>query len=187
MKAFENGVMNTANDITKNVSGVLLDNENKPMLQNPGLLVTPIGLSDSKVYAGRKNSDAYNMRLATADDHEVYVCDPHAVASVSGLAGTYNMGAQTLGVPMPEGELCCYVRLDNYDTGKWGDENFSATITTEKYATVAAGYWVPTATKPTGGIFFEIAFPEPFAEAMNNNGSGYYGKVFVLPKVVTTP
>lgn len=136
-----------------------------------GMICAKGSRTESKAFTGIKNRGTYEMTAATATTTELYVCDPH----YTDLAPTSNgenvfAGANTLELTIPAGYEMRYEKLVPGMEYVFGDGNFSTAPTisegaiTTKYATVAAGMLVATATKPTSGVYFEITDAMNFTE-----------------------
>ncbi|MHC1722453.1 MAG: hypothetical protein AB9836_04510 [Aminipila sp.] len=179
MKHFEIGLMNTENDNRVVCGGILVDPEksNAEIEGYQGILVTPVKLAPSKAYPGINNKNMYYMKKATATDKEVYVMAPDIPNKVQAPYGTYNMGAQTAGIPIPAGTPVRCVLLQKFSTGTWASGNFAAEVGTKKFATITNGDLTPADAAPTSGIYVEILEPTSFTIANRGGGNGYYCKV----------
>lgn len=157
------------------IAGVLVNSSDKEIDADKGLICAKKSLMDSRAYAGRKNPNTWNMKAATASDTEVYVCAPQITDVAKNTNGNVAyVGANTLMITAPAGIITRYEKLVPGYMYAFGSGCFStAPDTSKKFATIADGKLVATATEPTSGVYFKIDEAVNFAEGTRKSLSGY--------------
>ena len=130
---------------------------------------------------GVYNENAYvvtDALAATVATTPIYACNPYDVSLVHDgvTGGNFAIGANTLGIPAPEGRDATYtlIRFNERDIYRFGVGNLSATLSTNLYLTIANGQLVPAAAAPTtaGLPYFKVVGTGNFTEG-NQQGGGY--------------
>ena len=99
----------------------------------------------------------YYMTMAANGAARPYFCNPGDVQRVAAGEQLYAVGVDTLGLGAPAGRLATYTEGKEGEVYAFGPGNFSTLVTTtNKYATIANGLLVGTATEPTSGWYFEL-------------------------------
>lgn len=178
--AFELRVSNHMFDTTKNITGKF--QEGSPAADAvcaAGFLVVPGDKLPNEGYADLVNENAYIMGAAAATAEAIYACNTFNVQELTDAFGNaYKVGTNTLGLAIPAGQRGTYTRLDEGDILRLGVGNFSAAISTNKFATVGAsanaGKLVPAASAPTatGTWYFSIEGSGNFTQGAYS-GFGY--------------
>lgn len=189
--AFEVKVTNASRNGTQNVAGKFGTGTGESFIAadcSAGWLCTQNGLIPSEGYKTVKtpilNGNTWYYNAATdgksgsmyGDHTGIYAFNNYDVNKVYSGDLQYNLGLKTLGVGLPAGNRGDFTELIVGEQYKWGAGNFSAVPTADqKYATIAAGRFTPTATLPaTGtGVYAEILRTEAFNEGTEFFGTGY--------------
>lgn len=152
-----------------------------------GFICTSAGLTVSEGYAsyGILNGNTHNFVAAATGsvdgnpgDHTgLYVCNTHNVQQIKdALGNVYNVGANTMGLPLPAGERCAFTELIVGERYKWGSGNFSTLPTADgdTFATISNGLWVAADEAPTdGSVYAVIEREEGFERGTRYAFDGY--------------
>lgn len=162
---------------TLRIGGIFVDSGDDEAEVAKGTLCVRTGLADSKAYAGKKNPNSWIMKVAGATDTEIYAAAPHATDGGKNSNGIISyFGANTLEIVTPAGSMIGYERMVDGYMYNFGEGNFSTQPdlgeAAKKYATIADGKLVATATKPTTGVYFEVLRAVTFTEG-TRSASGY--------------
>ena len=168
-------------DTTKNITGKF--QEGSPAADAvcaAGFLVVPGDKLPNEGYADLVNENAYIMvAAASATAEAIYACNTFNVQELTDAFGNaYKVGTNTLGLAIPAGQRGTYTRLDEGEILRFGVGNFTAAISTNKFATLGAstnaGKLVPAASAPTatGTWYFSIEGSGNFTQGAYS-GFGY--------------
>lgn len=188
---FEVTVSNSPRNQTQNVAGYFGTGTAEAFVGavcEAGTLCVQLNLTNSLGYEqfGIKNGNTWNFLAATngsavaaraSGDHTgIYAFNNYDVNKATSGDNAWNLGANTLGLSLPSGERGDFTELIVGEQYTWGADNFSAPVSTNAYATISNGKWVPTATAPTdGSVYAEILRTKPV-----NEGTTYWGVGYVL-------
>lgn len=157
--AFELRVSNHMFDTTKNITGLFQESSADAVCAAGFLAVTSEKLPNEG-YTSINNENAYMMAPAEDGATEfLYACNTFNVQElVDGFGNAYKVGSNILGLPIPAGQRGTYTRLDEGDIIRVGIGNMSTAISTNTFATVGDGMYVPAAAAPTatGSWYFTI-------------------------------
>ena len=187
---FEVTVSNSVRNQTQNVPGKFGTGTGAsfaPAVCQAGTLCVQNGLIPSEGYEAFNilNGNTWYFNAATAGkvvgntgDHTgIYAFNNYDVNKATSQDGElqWNLGANTLGLSLPQntrGDFCELIVGEQYT---WGKDNFTAVPTTEqKFATIANGQWTPVAAAPTdGSVYAEILRTKPVNEGTTFWGDGY--------------
>lgn len=188
---FEVTVSNSVNDQTQNVPGKFGTNTGSsfaPAVCQAGTLCIKNGLIPSEGYEDFEilNGNTWYFNATTANvipagmtgDHTgIYAFNNYDVNKATDAAGnSWNVGANTLGISLPSGERGDFTELRVGEQYTWGTSNFTAAVSTNKYATIAAnGQWTPAASAPStsGVVYGEILRTKNINEGTSFVDTGY--------------
>lgn len=188
--AFELKVTNASRNGTQNVAGMYMSAASPSGTAtdcSAGFLVVQDTLIPSQGYTGISNGNTWYFITATSGavgnpgDHTgIYACNTYDVNKVTNGNLQFNLGAQTLGLGLPAGNIGDFTELIVGEQIKVGVGNFSATPTAGyKYATIANGLWTAVNAAPAteGAVYGQILRTEPFNEGSSFWGTGYVIKI----------
>lgn len=191
--AFEPRITNGRFEDEINIAGVFMNGENAEACAAGFLCVRDTQLpnagydnpSGTRVY----NENAWNMVAATDEatmDDVIYACNTYDIQYVEADDGNfYAAGNRTLGLPSLTGRPCTFTRIDfdGQSVYRFGEGNFSAALSTNRYFTIDDGLLVPAASAPAtaGAIYFELRGTGNFVEG----NSASFGYVDVVAKKVS--
>lgn len=175
--AFEERVVNKG-DWTLRVPGKF-DVEN-PAVCSAGFVVTKNALLGNEGYAtytaALTNLNSWDMVASSAGaEDEIYICNPYNVSTLTDIDGNdYRVGYGTLGLPLPEGEMGTFTKVEKEGIYSFGAGNFtSAPTTTNKYCAVANGLLDPDDEAPASGWYFELIEISNFTKGRYLGGEKY--------------
>ena len=120
----------------------------------------------------------------TGDHTGIYACNTHDVQKVvDALGNVYNVGKNTLGLPLPAGERCAFTELIVGEKYKWGEGNFSTAPTEgQAYAVIEDGLWKGASAAPTDGSVYAEILPVAASQSAFEKGTrfafnGYWLKI----------
>lgn len=185
--AFEARITNNENNILSHIAG-LYQASGANADCDAGRLVTADSLAPCEGFTGINNENTWYMVDATdaaTIDTPVYACDTYDNKLIGDGSHNYFIGTETLGLGTPAGRYGNFtlIEFDNKSHYRFGEGNFSAAVGTNKYATIANGALVPSASAPAtaGAIFFEIIGTGNFVEGASDS----FGYVDVIAKKVS--
>lgn len=187
---FEVTVSNSVNNQTQNVAGKFGTGTGSGFVEavcNAGTLCVrngniPVdGYEDFEIVNGNTwyfNATTANVIPAgrTGDHTGIFAFNNYDVNKATDAAGnSYNIGANTLGISLPQGMRGDFTELIVGEQYTWGADNFSAAVSTNKFFSVGAGKWVPAASAPTtsGVVYAELVRTKNVTEGTHNWGVGY--------------
>ena len=175
--AFEERVVNKG-DWTLRVPG-LYDNSGAEIC-SAGFVVAKNGLIDNRGYetytASFKNLNTWQMIKSSAGaEDEIYICNPYNVNELTDMDGNvYRIGMNTLGIPVPAGEIGTFTKAEEGGIYSFGAGNFSTAPTAaNKYCAVANGLLVPDDEVPASGWYFELIDIGNFTKGRYLGGAKY--------------
>lgn len=160
-----------------------------------GYLCVSNGLAENEGYETFDiiNGETHNFVVAangnpvagkTGDKTGIYVCNTHDVQRVKDAQGNvYNVGKNTLGLPLPAGERCTFTELVVGEKYKWGEGNFKTLPASgQNYATIDGGQWKGASSAPTGGGIYAEIIPAAAGQSAFEKGTrkafnGYWLKI----------
>ena len=112
---------------------------------------------------------------AVGDHTGIFAFDNYDVNRAVSGDNRWNVGINTLGIGLPEGERGDFCEILVGEQYAFGIGNFTADPADNKYATVANGLLTPVADKPASGsgVYFEILRSVPVNEGASFWGNGY--------------
>lgn len=199
---FESHVSNVTRNGIQNVAGkfgTYTANTYAPLDCSAGMLCKQAALLPNSAYVGIKvknasgvsqdilNSNAWYF-IAAADgkgtqgDHTgIYAFCSYNVSQATNGDNSWNIGFRTLGLGLPAGETGNFTELIVGEEYAFGKGNFSTAPADAayKYATIANGLLVASATAPAAGtgVYFEILRTEAVTEGIDDWGDKYIVKV----------
>ena len=116
---------------------------------------------------------------ATGDHTGIYAANTYDVNKVISGDLQYNLGAKTLGLGIPAGNIGDFTELIVGEQYKFGAGNFASAPTVGQYVTISGGKWsASSASAPTtGAIYGQVLRTEPFNEGASFWGTGYVVKI----------
>ncbi len=124
------------------------------------------------------NAAADGKASGTVGDHTgIYAFNNYDVNKAVSGENLWNLGVNTLGVGLPEGELGDFFEILVGEQYAFGVGNFTAATANSKYAVIANGLLIPVTEKPASGtgVCFEILRTAPV-----NEGTSYFGDAYIL-------
>lgn len=111
----------------------------------------------------------------TGDHTGIYAANTYDVNKVISGDLQYNLGAKTLGLGIPAGNIGDFTELIVGEQYKFGAGDFASTPTVGQYVLVSSGKWSASqASAPTtGAIYGKVLRTEPFNEGASFWGTGY--------------
>ena len=193
--AFEAAVTNQQFSATQNVAGTFVtvaDSVATPADCSAGFLVQQYKLMDNDGYTGVLNGNTWQFQVA-ADNTEGAVgaggifafnsYDVNKVADPANAANIYQVGARTLGIGLPEGEVGVFTQIIPGEQYAFGAGNFSTAPTgaTTIYCTITNGLLVASATPPTAasGLYFKLLRQGVFTEGTWSGGTKYVCRALI--------
>lgn len=186
--AFEPKVTNLQRNNTQNIAGTfgtVADGTFTGAICPSGFLCTQYNLIANEGYAsfGILNTNTWEM-VAAADgesaigDHTgIYAFNSYDVPKATNANGNvWNVGANTLGLELPAGELGTFTEIIAGEFYKFGVGNFSTAPTSGAiYATIVNGLLVASSTAPSAGdgLCFHILAEEGFTLGARYGFDGY--------------
>lgn len=195
MNLFEVTVSNSVNDQTQHVAGKFGTNTGVsfvPAACAPGTLCVQNGLIPSEGYEskGILNGNTWYFNAASngtvgglGDHTGIYAFNNYDVAKATNGNLQYNVGANTLGLSLPAGNLGDFCEIRIGEEYSFGDDQFStkpgATAKTG-YATISSGKLVYSADAPAAGsgVYFVVLRRKPVNEGTKFAGYAYVLKAF---------
>lgn len=116
---------------------------------------------------------------ATGDHTGIYAANTYDVNKVTGGDLQYNLGAKTLGLGIPAGNIGDFTELIVGEQYKFGAGNFASAPTVGQYVLISGGKWSASqASAPTtGAVYGQVLRTEPFNEGTSFWGAGYVVKI----------
>lgn len=185
---FEVTVSNSVRNQTQNVPGKFgtgTGGSFNPLVCQAGTLCVQNGLIPSEGYEAFNilngntwyfNAAASGKVVGQPGDHTgIYAFNNYDVNKAVSGDNQWNLGANTLGLPLPAGNRGDFCELIVGEQYTWGKDNFTAVPTEGQiYATIANGQWTPTQTAPTdGSVYAQILRTKPVNEGTTFWGDGY--------------
>ena len=179
--AFEAGVTNGPYNALENITGVFHNGSQETEICSAGFLVKRTTHVPNEGYTGIDNENTWYVEAAAATDPvttPIFACDPYQVNEVQGGNGNvFKVGANTLGLALPAGAFGTFrsIVFDGLHIYRFGEGNFSAAVSTNKFFTIANGLLVPAASAPTadGTPYFKLNGTGTFTEG-NTGAFTYY-------------
>lgn len=152
-----------------------------------GFMCVPHSLLPLEGYTGRVNGNSWYMVKATdgssatgkTGDHTgIYVANTYDVQRIVSANGEaiYNLGLNTLGLPIPADERGDFSELIVGEQWKFGVGNFASAPTVGQYVEIANGlFGASSATAPQSGVYGKVLRAEAF-----NEGASYFGDGYVV-------
>ena len=159
---FETRVTNAVFDELANVAGKYQSSATDADCSAGLLCVRASTRLGNEGYSGLYNDNAYIFNAAAATDYDgIYAANPFQVQEgVSARGNVYKIGAETLGLGIPAGEVDTFTKIhfDNQSIYRFGAGNLSAAISTNTFFTIADGLLVPAASAPAkaGKPYFKL-------------------------------
>ena len=193
---FEVTVSNSVNNQTQNVPGKFGTGTGSGFTAqdcSAGLLCVPNGLLPSEGYESVTpailNGNSWYFNVATdgtegllGDHTGIYAFNNYDVNKAVSGSNQWNVGAQTLGLGLPAGNIGDFCEIIVGEQYTFGAGNFSTlpTDATYKYVTISGGQLVASTTAPSAGtgVYFEYLRQKPV-----NEGTTYWGVGYVLKAV----
>lgn len=193
---FEIKVSNSVNNQTQNVAGKFGTGTGSTFAAadcSAGLLCVTNGLLPVEGYESFTeqggayrflNGNTYYFNAATngnsggryGDHTGIYACNTYDVQKLGSGDQIYNLGAKTLGLGVPAGYRSDFTEIIIGEQYTFGKGNFSTAPTTgSKFATIANGLLVATASAPAAGsgVYFEIMRSYNETEGASDAGTVY--------------
>lgn len=191
---FEVTVSNSVNNQLQNVPGLFgtgTGTSFKGDVCSAGFLCVRNGLTPSDGYEDKLNGNTWYFNAATdgnsgmqGDHTGIYAFNSYNVNRAVSGTNAWNVGANTLGLSLPDGERGDFCEIIIGEQYTFGAGNFSTlpSGTTYKYATIANGLLVASTTAPAdgSGVYFVI-----LRSKQMNEGTSFWGTGYVLQAVRT--
>lgn len=188
---FEVLVSNSTKNDTQNVAGkfgTYSDGTFSPDICPAGFLCRQAALIHSEGYKNFGILSGNSWYFVSAADGKtnqsektgIYAFNSYDVNKVRIGENCYNVGADTLGLCLPSNEMGDFTELIVGEQYGFGTGNFSAVpnISSQKYASVENGLWVPCENPPSSGIYAQILRSKNMNEGTSNWGTEYVLKIF---------
>lgn len=190
---FEVTVSNSVNNQTQNVPGKFGTGTGSGFSAqdcSAGLLCVQNGLIPSEGYENVTpailNGNTWFFNAATdgnegllGDHTGIYAFNNYDVNKAVSGSNQWNVGAQTLGLGLPAGNIGDFCEIIIGEQYTFGAGNFSTlpTDSTYKYVTISGGLLVASTSAPAAGsgVYFEYLRKKPV-----NEGTTYWGDGYVL-------
>ena len=162
--AFWPSVTNDRYDELCNTSG-LFQTSSQNDICSAGFLCVRNGHVPMAGYTGIDNPTTYYMVAASSAalvNEPIFACNTYSVNMVTDpvTSAMYAMGKNTLGIPVPAGEIASFTRIvfDGMHQYRFGVGNLSTELSSNQYLTINNGLLVPAAAAPTtmGAPYFVV-------------------------------
>lgn len=165
---FEVKVTNMQYNATQNIAGTFVDSSGEADVCPSGFLCTRKEQLPNNGYGTVRNGNAWTMEAAasgapsaTGTIPKIYAYNSYDVNKVGHGSDLWMVGANTFGLELPAGDIGTFTEIIENEQYVFAAGNFSTAPTdlaTTKYATIADGHLVASATAPAAGIglWFEI-------------------------------
>lgn len=184
--AFEARITNGRFEDLANIAGKYQESATDAIC-SAGMLCVRASLADCEGFTGVKNENTWVMNAAAATvtgEEVIFACNPHDVNLVtdSTSGGTYAIGTNTLGLPLPAGRFGTFTRIefDGESVYRFGAGNFDGSISTNTYFSIKNGLLKPEATAPKGKPYFALRGTGKFIEGTTESIT-YYDLVAMKP------
>lgn len=165
--AFQARITNNVHDDLANVAG-LYQASSVNADCSAGLLCVRGAQTPCEGFSGIYNENTFYMTASAAGAEEViYACDTHEAQLLSGKAGSYFIGTETLGLGVPAGREgnFCRINFDAQSVYRFGEGNISGTVLeSTQYFTIENGLLKVAAAAPESGKYFELRGTGTFTE-----------------------
>lgn len=154
-----------------------------PTTVSPGAFVIVAGLMDNTTYAASGIKDLNKLKVtypgAPTTDIGVCVTDPVIVSNGSINGNNYRIGAKTIGLSVPAGDVCTMRVLAMHDQFWLGDTNFASTPTVGQYAILTASSvdLTPAANSSAAGFTVAIDATMTKSQGITANTTAYLCRV----------
>jgi len=122
----------------------------------------------------------------TGDHTGIYAFNNYDVQKAVNGDNAWNVGFKTLGLGLPAGERGDFTELIVGEIYRFGSGNFSASVSTNGFATISSdGLLTPAANAPAGGtgVYFQILRSVPVNEGTDFWGTAYDVRVLRTAEV----
>lgn len=180
---FQPRVTNMQYNATQNITGMFQNSDGEAAVCPSGFLCTRKSLLPNSGYPGILNGNAWYMEAAESGAPagaipHIYAFNSYDVNMASQGKNNWMVGANTLGLSLPEGVPGTFTEIIENEQYLFGPGCFSTAptdITTTKYVTIADGMLVASATAPAAGtgLWFEILMAETPTEGTMAAATGW--------------
>lgn len=158
--AFEARITNHEFDSVANITGKFLNGSDQAEACSAGFLCKRVDQVQNEGYpSGTKNTNTWTMKAGAATD-VLFAANPHNVNEITDSVNSnvYKIGHNTLGLPIPAGELDTFtmIRADGTHVYRFGVGNLTTTLGANGFLEVSSGLLAPAAAAPQAGIYFQV-------------------------------
>lgn len=164
--AFQARITNNVHEDLANIAG-LYQASNANADCSAGLLCVRGAQTPCEGFANVLNENTFYMTASVEGAESViYACDTHEAQLLSGKAGAYFIGTETLGLGVPAGREgnFCRIDFDGQSVYRFGEGNLTAALGNNGYLVIANGLLTPAAAAPASGKYFEVRGSGQFTE-----------------------